>query len=110
MEKITTRDALVRMGIYPSVKGFYYIEEAVKIFEAAGCYSEKLSMTKDVYPEVATAFKTTKTAVERAIRHALNLAKSKAFNNQCPWGNNCIDIVNKDFIALLAEYTVVEVQ
>lgn len=64
------------VGIPSSIKGYVYLREAIK-----KCYYSNDgylgSITKRLYPEVAKTFMTTSSRVERAIRHAIEVAFSR---------------------------------
>lgn len=95
MEKIKT--------IYPNVKGYKYIVEAVKMIQDSGDF---LQITKKIYPEIAKKHNTTKSKVERTIRHAILVAEQKNYVDKYPWGHLSFrHYTNGEFIALLAEYT-----
>lgn len=61
------------IGIPAHLKGYYYLREAIRIYAQAPspCL---LSITGDVYPEVAKIFNTKATLVEHAIRNAIEIA------------------------------------
>jgi two-component system response regulator (stage 0 sporulation protein A) len=73
-EDLTTRviQIIHEIGIPAKLKGYLYlryiIEAAVKNRNAIN------GITKGLYPETANQFKTTGTRVERAIRHAIEVA------------------------------------
>lgn len=97
----------VEMGISPNIKGFGYLRSAIKYTMADPQVIS--SITKELYPLVAEEYVTTPSKVERAIRHALEVAWNKgkaqrfnellgvqAFNdNERP--------TNSEFIALVAD-------
>ena len=61
---------LLKIGVDPSLLGYNYLVEAIKI-----CYADNnvlyRGMTKILYPEVAKIFDTTPSRVERAMRHSI---------------------------------------
>ncbi len=63
---------LHEVGVPAHIKGYMYLREAIAMVynnvEILG------SITKVLYPEIATAFGTTSSRVERAIRHAIEIA------------------------------------
>lgn len=61
-------NALIEMGIYPNLKGFGYICEAVEILEKN---NRDMKIVDGVYQEIAEKVGVTKLSVERAIRHAI---------------------------------------
>ncbi|MFB8735129.1 sporulation initiation factor Spo0A C-terminal domain-containing protein [Bacillus sp. SL00103] len=60
---------------YPYIKGYLYLREAISMvyndIELLG------SITKVLYPDIAKKFNTTASRVERAIRHAIEVAWSR---------------------------------
>ena len=71
--EITT--LLHEIGVPAHIRGYLYIRESIKMvyydIEILG------SITKILYPEVAKKFNTTSSRVERAIRHAIEVAWSR---------------------------------
>lgn len=63
---------LHEVGVPAHIKGYMYLREAISMvynnIEILG------SITKVLYPEIATTFGTTSSRVERAIRHAIEIA------------------------------------
>ena len=63
---------LHEMGVPAHIKGYLYLRESIKMvyndIELLG------SITKVLYPDVAKKYKTTASRVERAIRHAIEVA------------------------------------
>jgi len=60
------------LGIPSHIKGYQYIRESILLI-----YRNPYiigGITKELYPEVATRFKTTPSRVERAIRHAIEVS------------------------------------
>lgn len=73
------------LGMPAHVLGYEYAREAILI--ALGNKDILREMTKGLYPAVAQAFNTTPTRVERAIRHAVDLA----------WDRGDLDTIQKFF-------------
>ena len=63
------------IGVPAHIKGYQYLREAIKI--AVGDMEVINAITKVLYPQVAKAFSTTPSRVERAIRHAIEVAWSR---------------------------------
>lgn len=100
------------IGIPPHIKGYGYLKEAVKL---AVIMPEIMnSVTKKLYPMIAEKYLTTPSKVERAIRHAIEVAWNKsridAFNSL--FGvrvfNENEKPTNSEFIALIAEKLILE--
>lgn len=112
--KLTTKsldseitDILHEIGVPAHIKGYLYLRESITMvyndIEILG------SITKILYPVVAKKFKTTSSRVERAIRHAIEVA----------WNRGNVDAIseifsytinynkskptNSEFIAMLAD-------
>lgn len=82
-EKITEK--LHQIGIPAHIKGYLYLRKAIMmVVEDVDLLG---SITKILYPSVAEHFDTTPSRVERAIRHAIEVA----------WSRNNIDIIKKFF-------------
>ena len=68
VENIVKAD-LKEMGIHSYITGFTYLVDSIKMV-----YKNKLkyvSVTKEIYPQIAKKYKVTASSVERAIRHAI---------------------------------------
>ena len=63
------------VGVPAHIKGYHYVREAIIL--AVENIEILDSVTKLLYPEVAKKFKTTPSRVERAIRHAIEVAWSR---------------------------------
>lgn len=60
------------VGIPANIKGYIYLREAITM--VFGNMELLSAVTKEIYPRVATEFNTTPSRVERAIRHAIEVA------------------------------------
>lgn len=84
MEVIVT-EVIHQLGVPAHIKGYHYLREAIL---ASLDNSELLeSVTKMLYPTVAKKFDTTSSRVERAIRHAIEIA----------WDRGNLDTLNSFF-------------
>ena len=95
------------IGVPAHIKGYHYLREAIII--AVNDMDVINAITKVLYPQVAKAFQTTPSRVERAIRHAIEVA----------WDRGDLDTLqrffgytvsntkgkptNSEFIALIAD-------
>ena len=78
-------DMIHEIGIPAHIKGYHYLREAI-ILSVKN--SEMInSVTKILYPAVAKKYATTSSRVERAIRHAIEVA----------WDRGDIDVLNSYF-------------
>ena len=75
----------VRRGVPAHIKGYHYLREAILYSLADHDLLE--SVTKSLYPSVASKFQTTSSRVERAIRHAIEIA----------WDRGNVEILNSFF-------------
>lgn len=66
------RKLLVRIGVPAHLKGYNFINEALVLAYYNQSYIGEI--TKKLYPEIAKKFGTTASRVERAIRHAFEVA------------------------------------
>lgn len=67
---------LLEMGVPASVKGFDFITEAVMLLNE----NPFMQITKELYPAIAKKHETIGARVERAIRHAFEIARSARGN------------------------------
>ncbi len=106
LEMLVT-DVIFSVGIPAHIKGYAYLRKAIML---AILHPDMIgSVTKTLYPEVAKAFGTTSSRVERAIRHAIEVA----------WDRGEVDVLdayfgytinngrgkptNSEFIAMIAD-------
>ena len=79
------RDLLVELGVPDHLKGHKFIVEALRYTVK---HSDSIpSVSKELYPAVAKTFRDTPSRVERAIRHAIEVAWER-----CDW-----DVLSKYF-------------
>ncbi len=78
-------DIIHQIGVPAHIKGYHYLREA--IFLAVNDGEIINSVTKLLYPSVAKKFATTSSRVERAIRHAIEVA----------WDRGDVDVLNSYF-------------
>lgn len=109
-EKIS--EIFISIGIPPHIKGYGYLREGIKMTIEQPYIIN--SVTKELYPSIAKKFSTTSSKVERAIRHAIEVA----------WNRGRIDAINaifgariylgtekptnSEFIALVADKLILE--
>ncbi len=95
------------IGVPAHIKGYQYLREAIMMsVEDASMIS---SITKILYPTIAKRFQTTPSRVERAIRHAIEVAWSRGrmetldalFGYTIDTGKG--KPTNSEFIALIAD-------
>lgn len=106
LEKDVT-DMIHELGVPAHIKGYQYLREAIMMavedIEMLG------SITKILYPTIAKRFQTTPSRVERAIRHAIEVAWSRGkmetldalFGYTINTGKG--KPTNSEFIALIAD-------
>ena len=109
-EKIA--NIFLSVGIPAHIKGYHFLREAIKMVIEEPDVINKI--TKKLYPNIAKKFNTTPSKVERAIRHAIEVA----------WSRGRIDNINSifgvkvyacnekptngEFIALVADKMLIE--
>lgn len=102
----------ISIGIPPHIKGYAYLREGIKMAVADPHVIN--NVTKGLYPVIGEKFQTTASKVERAIRHAIEVA----------WNRGRIEAVNaifgarvyigtekptnSEFIALVADKLILE--
>ncbi len=100
------------IGIPAHIKGYHFLREAVKMVVNDGEMINRI--TKELYPGIAKRFNTTSSKVERAIRHAIEVAWSRGRIeniNQVFGYNVCspdVKPTNGEFIALIADKLTLE--
>ena len=98
---------LYQLGIPPHVTGYCYLRSAVVEFLLNP--SEMREITKTIYPRIALEHGTTVSAVERAIRHAIEVAWNRGRIDALDeaFGKNVCALddkpTNGEFIALVAD-------
>lgn len=104
-EKIS--NIFITVGIPAHIKGYQYLRYGIKLVVEN---SQKInSITKCLYPEIAKRFGTTSSKVERAIRHAIEVAwnRGKIENINNLFGTKIYTAnekpTNGEFIALIAD-------
>ena len=109
-EKIS--EIFISIGIPPHIKGYNYLREGIKMTIEQPYIIN--SVTKELYPSISKKFSTSPSKVERAIRHAIEVA----------WNRGRIDAINaifgpriylgsekptnSEFIALVADKLILE--
>lgn len=80
-EQVT--NLFLTLGIPAHIKGYQYLREAVKMVLEDHDVINRI--TKELYPGIARKFDTTSSKVERAMRHAIEVA----------WNRGRLDVVNR---------------
>ncbi len=78
-------DIIHQIGVPAHIKGYHYLREAI-LMSVKNAETIN-SVTKTLYPTVAKKHKTTSSRVERAIRHAIEVA----------WDRGDVDVLNSYF-------------
>ena len=78
-------NSFMSIGIPPHIKGYGYLREGIKMAVEDPTYIN--SVTKRLYPQIADKFETSASKVERAIRHAIEVA----------WNRQRLDAINAVF-------------
>ena len=109
-EKIS--NIFITVGIPAHIKGYQFLREAIKM--AIDNPEIINSITKQLYPSIANRFETSASKVERAIRHAIEVAwnRGKIENINNLFGikvyNSNEKPTNGEFIALVADKMLIE--
>lgn len=82
---VAVTNIIHEMGVPAHIKGYQYLREAIKM--VVDDISLLGGVTKELYPMIAQQFVTTPSRVERAIRHAIELA----------WDRGNTEMMNKFF-------------
>lgn len=109
-EKIS--DIFISIGIPPHIKGYAYLREGIKTTVEKPYIIN--NVTKGLYPSIAEKFGTTPSKVERAIRHAIEVAWNRGrieainaiFGTRVYLGTE--KPTNSEFIALVADKLILE--
>ncbi len=72
MDEITVTEILHQIGVPAHIKGYQFLRDAILMTMQDGEYIN--AVTKRLYPEIAKKNSTTASRVERAIRHAIEVA------------------------------------
>ncbi|MDD3268265.1 MAG: sporulation transcription factor Spo0A [Syntrophomonadaceae bacterium] len=83
--EIEVTKVIHEIGVPAHVKGYQYLRDAIMLVVAEINYLG--AVTKELYPTIAIKYDTTPSRVERAIRHAIELA----------WDRGDLDKINKVF-------------
>lgn len=83
--EVTITDIIHQIGVPAHIKGYHYLRYA--IMTAVENPDIINAVTKQLYPSVAKRFDTTSSRVERAIRHAIEVA----------WDRGDVDVLNSYF-------------
>lgn len=83
--EVMVTDIIHQIGVPAHIKGYHYLREAIML--AVREQDIMNSVTKILYPTVAKKFDTTPSRVERAIRHAIEVA----------WDRGDIEVLNGIF-------------
>ncbi len=102
----------ISVGIPPHIKGYGYLREGIKM--AVETPDVINNITKKLYPMIGVKYSTTPSKVERAIRHAIEVAWSRGRINNI---NDLFGVqtyltgekpTNGEFIALIADKMLLE--
>ncbi len=82
---VAVTNIIHQMGVPAHIKGYQYLREAIlMVIQEVNLLG---AVTKELYPMIAQKFMTTPSRVERAIRHAIELA----------WDRGNVEMMNKFF-------------
>ena len=92
-------DVIHEIGVPAHIKGYQYLRDA--IIMSVNDNEMLGAITKVLYPTIARNYKTTSSRVERAIRHAIEVAWSRGRMETVNSGKG--KPTNSEFIALIAD-------
>ena len=102
------------IGIPAHVKGYQYLREA--IIMVVNNIDLLNKVTKNLYPDIAEKYNTTSAGVERAIRHAIEVAweRAKIDNVDNIFGYTVSPVrgkpTNSEFIAIIADKLILDLR
>ncbi|MCD7727849.1 MAG: sporulation transcription factor Spo0A [Ruminococcus sp.] len=105
--EIKITDMIHQIGVPAHIKGYHYLREAILL--SINDLQMLESVTKVLYPAVAKKFNTTSSRVERAIRHAIEIAWDRGdIDTLNSFFGYTVDVAkgkptNSEFIALIAD-------
>lgn len=106
--ELRVSDILRSMGIPANLKGYIFLREAIQmVFHNVDLMG---SITKIIYPDIASKYHTTPSRVERAIRHSIEVGWNRGSIEQLDFvfGNTVSPLkgkpTNGEFIALIADH------
>ena len=112
MNRAAFATIFVSIGIPPHIKGYQFLRDGIKfVVEDPAIIN---TITRGLYPTIAKKYSTTASKVERAIRHAIEVAWSRGKIDNI---NNLFGVkvytandkpTNGEFIALLADKMLLE--
>lgn len=80
MEEVKIERYLLNKGIPPQIKGFRYMTTAIQLCQKNPDYL--YSITKKLYPKVASTHHDTYSKAERAMRHAITFLGKSTTNSE----------------------------
>ena len=83
--QVTISEIMHQIGVPAHIKGYQYLREAIML--SINDQETMSSVTKVLYPTVAKMYSTTSSRVERAIRHAIEVA----------WDRGDVDVLSSYF-------------
>ena len=111
-DELTVTEILHQIGVPAHIKGYQFLREGIKISTERPEIIN--AITKQLYPTIAERFNTTASKVERAIRHAIEVAWNRGRIENI---NNLFGVkvytkndkpTNGEFIALVADKMLLE--
>jgi len=111
---VAVTNIIHEMGVPAHIKGYHYLREAIlQVIEDVSLLG---AVTKELYPMIAHKYQTTPSRVERAIRHAIELAWDRGnIEMMTKFFGYTINLqrgkpTNSEFIAMVADKLRIEVK
>ena len=111
-DELTVTEILHQVGVPAHIKGYQFLRDAILL--AVGDHEYINAVTKRLYPEIAKRNNTTASRVERAIRHAIEVAwdRGDVDTLNSYFGYTILSMrgkpTNSEFIAMIADRLVLE--
>ena len=96
-DELTVTEILHQIGVPAHIKGYQFLRDAILLTMNEPEYIN--AVTKRLYPEIAKKNGTTASRVERAIRHAIEVAWDRAIRHaiEVAWDRGDVDTLNSYF-------------
>lgn len=111
---VAVTNIIHEMGVPAHIKGYHYLRDAIlMVIDEIGLLG---AVTKELYPMIAQKYNTTPSRVERAIRHAIELAWDRGnIEMMTKFFGYTINLdrgkpTNSEFIAMVADKLRIEVK
>lgn len=98
------KNTLLELGITPDLKGYHYIKKGVMLIKRDFENGKTARSFIGIYEEIGNNFNTTKTRVERAIRHAIEVSERSKTNTFNYLFGGVKNVTASAFLCVIAEH------